>query len=164
MRVITDTDVREALRPYIGSPVADHSPRMMALAADTMNARQRESLESVAEELEHILFNGLYDALGEQMTLRRDNGEIVRVYLRMLPEVVDLAMFPLMDAMDPYRVNFYTLQNYYVRTGSLSALIVLQRRYTSFQDEEENRRQRTSLTERIGEEACARLLDRPSKG
>lgn len=160
MRMVTEGDVKEALRACIGSPVADNSPRMMQECAGIMNARQRESLEQVAEALEHAIFMGLYDALGDSMTLRRDDGSIVRIYLNMLPDVADLALFALLDTMDVYRMNFNLIKEYYMASGSLSALIVLQRKYATFQEDDENKRQYNALLERLGPEACERLLSR----
>lgn len=135
---VTERQVREALRPYLGSALVDQTD-LCAGAASLMRtyAPYRDTFEGMTERVEQCLFTRLYDLLGADMTLRLDDGRVKRVRMRELPELADEAMGALFDAMQVYSVNYAALKDYSMRAASLSALRVLYQRYGAFQSPEE---------------------------
>lgn len=132
-------DVCEALRPVLGSSLAEDRVLCENLAA-AMEYYQANnmSLEELNQQLTAILFDGLYDHLGENMTLRRDDGTLARIYLKDIPVVADDAMWALFKAMPIYSTTFQSLKDYSMRSSSLSAMRVLYENFDRFQTDEEN--------------------------
>ena len=54
-----------------------------------------------------------------------------------LPDIADAVLGVLFDGMTVYSVNYQTLKDYSLRTGSLSAMRVLYQQYDDFQSPEE---------------------------
>ena len=135
--VRTDS-VREALRPYLGSAMVDGTAvaEQVAQALRTY-APYRDELEDVAERVRRALFDCLYGALGPRMAVRLDDGRMLRIRMQDLPELADSAMGALFEGMTVYSVNYQTLKDYSLRTGSLSAMRALYLHYDAFQPPEE---------------------------
>ena len=135
--VRTDS-VREALRPYLGSAMV-YGTDVAEQAAQALRtyAPYRDELEDVAERVRRALFDCLYGALGPRMAVRLDDGRMLRIRMQDLPEVADAAMDALFEGMTVYSVNYQTLKDYSLRTGSLSAMRALYLRYDAFQPPEE---------------------------
>lgn len=135
---ISTYSVKCALRPYLGSDMVDGTP-IAEEAAHVLRsfAPYRDTLEELAERLSNVLFDVLYSALGPRMTVRLDNGDLIRIMMKDLPDVADAAMGALFDTMTVYSVNFQTLKDYSLRTGSLSAMRVLYQKYDDFQSSDE---------------------------
>lgn len=135
---ITTYSVKCVLRPYLGSDLVDGTP----IADEAVHvlrsyAPYRDTLEELAQRLSNVLFDGLYSVLGPRMTVRLDGGELIRIRMQDLPDVADAVMGALFDSMTVYSVNFQTLKDYSLRTGSLSAMRVLYQKYDDFQSREE---------------------------
>lgn len=135
---ITTYSVKCVLRPYLGSDLVDGTP-IAEEAAHVLRsyAPYRDTLEDLAQRLSNVLFDGLYSVLGPRMTVRLDGGELIRIRMQDLPDVADAVMGALFDSMTVYSVNFQTLKDYSLRTGSLSAMRVLYQKYDDFQSKEE---------------------------
>ena len=135
---ISEWQVREALRPHLGSALVEQTP-LARQAASVLRgyAPYRDTLEELEARLESCLFDELYNALGDHMTVRLDDGRIVRIRMRQLPELADEAMGVLFESLQVYSVNYRTLKDYSMRAGSLSAMRVLYEKYAEFQSEEE---------------------------
>ena len=137
MRVTTG-QVAEVLRPYLGTPLVEETP-LCEGAARVINAYApyRDTLADLAGQLERYLFDALYTLLGAQMTVRLDDGRLVRIRMRELPELADEALGAMFDGMRVYSVNYDNLNEYAMRAGSLSAMRVLYQKYADFQTSEE---------------------------
>lgn len=135
---VTERQVREALRPRLGSELVDQTG-LCAEVAGLMRtyASYRDTFESMTEQVEQLLFTRLYDLLGPGMSLRLDDGRVVRIRMRELPELADEAMGAMFEAMQVYSVNYANLKDYSMRAASLSALRVLYQKYGAFQSPEE---------------------------
>ena len=135
--VKTDS-VREALRPYLGSAMVEGTTvAEQAAQALRTYAPYRDELEDVAERVRRALFDCLYGVLGPRMAVRLDDGRMLRIRMQDLPELADAAMGALFEGMTVYSVNYQTLKDYSLRTGSLSAMRALYLRYDAFQPPEE---------------------------
>ena len=135
---INTYSVKCALRPYLGSDMVDGTP-IAEEAAHVLRsyAPYRDTLEDLSQRLCNVLFDGLYSELGPRMTVRLDGGQMVRIHMQDLPQVADAVLGALFDSMSVYTVNFQTLKDYSLRTGSLSAMRVLYQKYDDFQSQEE---------------------------
>lgn len=137
---IRTEQVRKALRPRLGSDIVDATD-VADCAADVLRAYApyRDTLEQLAERMGNALFGSLYRTLGPRMTVRLDQGDMVRIRLQDLPEVADDAMGALFESLTVYSVSYDLLKEYSMRSGSLSAMRVLYQRYDDFQSPEEKR-------------------------
>lgn len=136
--VIRTQSVRDALRPRLGSAMVEGCD-VADRAASVLRsyAPYRDSLEDLSERLCNVLFDCLYGILGPSMTVRLDDGHMQRIHMRELPDIADDAMGALFEGMTVYSVNYNTLKDYSMRTGSLSAMRVLYQQYDEFQSPEE---------------------------
>ena len=138
MAYVTDDQIRAALTPFLGSEVALDT----SLCAELGEAMRsfvsfRETYDDLAEHLQSIIFNTLYETLGERMTLRLDNGQNARIRMSDIPVIADEALGVMFDHLDVYLVTFTKLKEYSMRSGSLSAMRVLYQKYSSYQTPEE---------------------------
>lgn len=137
MRVTTE-QVARALRPYLGTPLTAETG-LCAHLAQVINgyAPYRDSFEELARRVEKCLFDDLYAILGPQMVLRLDDGRLIRIRMRELPELADEAMGAMFEGMKVYSVNYDNLKDYAMRCGSLSAMRVLYQKYADFHSGDE---------------------------
>lgn len=135
---ISTYNVKCALRPYLGSDMVDATP-IAEEAAHALRsyAPYKETLEDLALRVANALFDVLYSVLGPRMTIRLDNGDMVRIRMDDLPSLADAVLGVMFDGMTVYSVNFQNLKDYSLRTGSLSAMRVLYQKYDDFQSQEE---------------------------
>jgi len=135
---ISTYNVKCALRPYLGSDMVDATP-IAEEAAHALRsyAPYKETLEDLALRVANTLFDVLYSVLGPRMTIRLDNGDMVRIRMDDLPFLADAVLGVMFDGMTVYSVNFQNLKDYSLRTGSLSAMRVLYQKYDDFQSQEE---------------------------
>lgn len=135
---ISTYNVKCALRPYLGSDMVDATP-IAEEAAHALRsyAPYKETLEDLALRVANALFDVLYSVLGPRMTIRLDNGDMVRIRMDDLPFLADAVLGVMFDGMTVYSVNFQNLKDYSLRTGSLSAMRVLYQKYDDFQSQEE---------------------------
>ena len=135
---VTMEQLAQALRPYLGTPLVEETSLCMHLA-QVINAYApyRDSFEDLARRVEKCLFDELYAILGPQMILRLDDGRLIRVRMRELPELADEAMGAMFEGMQVYSVSYDNLKDYAMRCGSLSAMRVLYQKYADFHSEEE---------------------------
>lgn len=147
---VTVQEVAQALRPYLGTPLTEETSLCEGVA-QIINAYApyRDQLEDVAARLEKYLFDALYTLLGPAMTVRLDDGRLVRIRMRELPELADEAMGAMFEGMRVYSVTYDNLKDYAMRAGSLSAMRVLYQKYGDFLPEEER-----PLLVRIIRERC----------
>lgn len=138
MALVPVDAICQVLRPYLSSPLVEQTalcPQLSTIFADY--APYRDTLAQLATRLEQCLFANLYAALGEQMTLRRDDGVIVRVHMRDLPELADVVMEAFFRTWDRYSVNYNNLRTYAMETGSVSAMTVLCTAFERFLPDED---------------------------
>ncbi len=133
-------DVRQALRPSLGSELVDGTD-VAEQAAQVLRAyaSYRDTFFTVQERLANVLFNVLYALLGPSMTVRLDDGGSARIRISDLPDIADDAMYALFTGLTVYSVNYENLKDYSLRAGSLSAMRVLYEKYDAFQSPEEKR-------------------------
>lgn len=137
------------LRPQLGSMMIDQTPLCRSIAAVlSQYGAGRDMLSDLREAVEQVLFDVLYDTLGERMTLRLDNGCETRIWLRMLPDLADLAMRALFEALPVYSANYRILMEYTVSSGSLNAMVVIWQSYRKFLSTEDGAEIRRILAER----------------
>lgn len=135
---VTEQEVARVLRPYLGTPLVEETS-LCARAAQVMNAYApyRDTFRDVAARLEKCLFDDLYAILGPQMIVRLDDGRLIRIRMRELPELADEALGAMFEGMRVYSVTYDNLKDYAMRCGSLSAMRVLYQKYADFHSEEE---------------------------
>lgn len=136
--IIRTERVQQALCGWIGTQLAKETP-IAEQAAQVLRAYvpRRVAMDTVARQLEDVLFRGLYAALGRGMTARLDDGSLRRIRMDDLPDMADDVLLVLLEAMDLYAVSYGIVREYAMETGSRSALTVLYTRYASFQTPEE---------------------------
>ena len=71
------------------------------------------------------------------MIVRLDDGRLIRIRMRELPELADEALGAMFEGMRVYSVTYDNLKDYAMRCGSLSAMRVLYQKYADFHSEEE---------------------------
>lgn len=141
--------IAELLRPQLGSYMVDQTPLCMNAASTLAQyGSGRDTLSDLHESVEQVLFDALYDTLGETMRLRLDNGCETRIWLRMLPELADLTMSALFEMLPVYSANYRILTEYMVSSGSLSAMRVIWLNYRKFLSADESAEIRRVLQER----------------
>ena len=138
--MIETWNVREALRPRLGSALVDEPGIMDGIAQSLRSyAPYRDTFSGLASRLEEDLFNLLYEHLGPAMSARMDNGMTRRIRTSELKDAADDVMGVLFDDLKVYSVNYEAIHAYCMETGSFSALRVLYTRYASFMQEGERR-------------------------
>lgn len=90
----------------------------------------RDTLSSFSRKLEDCLFNALYERLGPEMTIQRDDGTVYRIYISDLPSLADDMLFPLFASFPSTFMHYCHLHDYWMETGSFSAMRAL---YLCFQ-------------------------------
>ena len=136
--VISQHGVEEALRPWLGSYLIAQTP-IASEAAHILRsyAPYREDFAGLQKRVESFLFAFLHSVLGSAMTVTRDDGHLMRIYVADLAYIADDLMGVLFDSLSPYSVNFELLKDHSLRTGSLNAMRVLYQKYDAFQPPEE---------------------------
>ena len=138
MANVTAYEVRDTLLPTLGRELAEDEVLCGTLAQMLQSYNPTtQTLEELAQSLTEPIFDRLYEHLGETMRLRREDGTVVRIYLKDLPGLADDVMGALFDSMPVYSASFQILKDYSVRAGSLSAMRVLYQKFGQFQTEEE---------------------------
>ena len=135
---MTVDQVRDALRPHLGSDVVEHTTLCDgALRVLLRYAPYRDTLDMLSKRVESYLFDTLYDYLGDSMTVLLDNGQLVRIHMRELPMLADEVMGVLFRSMQVYSITYEKLRDYAMRSGSLCAMRTLRERFGSFLSPEE---------------------------
>lgn len=135
---LTVEQVREALRPWLGSMLTEQTALCDgALKVLQHYAPYRTTLQELAGQVESYLFDSLYALLGDSMTVLTDDQTLRRIPMDQLPELADEVMGVLFAQMQVYSINYEKLKDYSLRTGSLSAMRVLYCQYDAFQPPEE---------------------------
>ena len=132
--------VREALRSRFGSALVDR-PGIWDRAASLLQryAPYRDTFESLAEQLEDVIFNTVYEQLGPSMGARMEDGSVRRIRSAEMKDAADDVMGILFDNLKVYSVNYEALHEYCMATGSFAALRVLYTRYAAFMSAEERK-------------------------
>ncbi len=122
--------VRDALRPRLGSALVE-SPGFSEGASALLNAwvPYKESFQELIPRLEDYLFNAMYDRLGPGMTLRTDSGDRRHFPMSELEDAADDLLGALFFSMKPWSVNYHRIHDYWIATGSLSAMRCLYHQY-----------------------------------
>ncbi len=122
--------VRDALRPRLGSALVE-SPGFSEGACSLLNswAPYRESFQELIPRLEDYLFNAMYDRLGPGMTLRTDSGSRRHFSMSELADAADDLLGALLFSLKPWSVNYQRIHDYWIATGSLSAMRCLYLQY-----------------------------------
>ena len=132
--------VGEALRPRFGSALADVPGLWDRAAALLRNyAPYRDTFSALAERLEDVLFNIVYEQLGPSMSARMDDGTVRRIRTAEFRDAADDVMGVLFDSLKVYSVTYDSLHEYCMATGSVSAMRVLYTRFGDFMPTSERR-------------------------
>lgn len=132
--VISQREVEKVLRPWLGSYLVEETG-IAGEAAHLLRsyAPYREDFQGLQKRLESFLFACLHSLLGSAMTVTRDDGHLMRIYVADLEYIADDLMGVLFDSLSPYSVNFEALKAHSMQTGSLNAMRVLYQKYDAFQ-------------------------------
>ena len=133
MGMIEAWHVREILRSRFGSRLVD-IPGIWDRTALLLQryAPYRDTFSGLASRLEDVLFNTVYEQLGPSMGAQMDDGSVRRVLSVEMKDAADDVLGLLFDNLKVYSVNYETLHEYCVKTGSFSAMRVLYTRYAEF--------------------------------
>ena len=131
---IRKEQVREALFPLLGAEVLDRTD-IVAHAEDMLRRFTpfQQHLPDLEKKLKETMFNDLYGYLGARMTLRRGDGQQVRIRVSDLPDLADSAMGVLFDGLPDNVETLQLLREYAMYTTSLSAMRALLQRFGSHQ-------------------------------
>ena len=147
--------IMELLRPQLGSPMVEQTQLCSRAAAILAQyGTGRDTLSEMRDAVESVLFDECYNALGETMHLRLDDGRDTRIWLHMLPGLADEAMGALFEMLPVYSANYRILMDYTVKTGSLSGMRVLYQQYRKFLSQEDASGIKRIIRERYPEERC----------
>ena len=153
---MTVDQVRDALRPHLGSDVVEHTTLCDgALRVLLRYAPYCDTLDMLSKRVESYLFDTLYDYLGDSMTVLLDNGQLVRIHMRELPMLADEVMGVLFRSMQVYSITYEKLRDYAMRSGSLCAMRTLRERFGSFLSPEERTLMERILQDRSGEASAS---------
>ncbi|MBR6442919.1 MAG: hypothetical protein IKS46_04460 [Clostridia bacterium] len=132
--------VREALRFRFGSALAD-TPGIWDRAAAVLRnyAPYKDTFDNLANRLEDVLFNTVYEQLGPSMSARMDDGTVRRIRTSELKDAADDALGVLFDRLKVYSVTYESLREYFMATGSFAAMRVLYTHYADFMAAPERR-------------------------
>ncbi len=131
--MIESWHVRETLRSRFGSALVDVPGIWDRAAALLRNyAPYRDTFSDLAARLEDVLFNSVYEQLGPSMGAQMDSGAVRRIRSAELKDAADDVMGLLFDQLKVYSVNYDSLHDYCMNTGSFAAMRVLYTRYKEF--------------------------------
>jgi hypothetical protein len=105
------------------------------------------TLTALSRCVADYLFNALYDRLGYEMRVQLNDGTQRRIYMADLPDLADALLMPLFLSFLPDASHYGLLHDFWMSTGSLSAMRVLRQRYSSFLPEQER-----ALMDRVEQE------------
>ena len=138
--MIESWHVREILRSRFGSRLVD-IPGIWDRTASLLQryAPYRDSFASLASDLEDAIFNAVYEQLGPSMGAQMDDGSVRRILSAEMKDAADDVLGLLFDNLKVYSVNYESLHEYCVATGSFSAMRVLYTRYAEFMSQSERK-------------------------
>ena len=138
--MIESWHVREILRSRFGSRLVD-IPGIWDRTALLLQryAPYRDTLAGLAANVEDLIFNAVYEQLGPSMGARMDDGSVRRILSDEMKDAADDVMFLLFDSLKVYSVNYESLHEYCLSTGSFSAMRVLYTRYAEFMSPSERK-------------------------
>jgi len=131
--MIESWHVREALRSRFGSELVD-IPGIWDRTAALLQkyAPYRDTFGGLAERLEDVIFNTVYEQLGPSMGARMDDGSVRRIRSAELKDAADDVMGILFDNLKVYSVTYDALHEYCMSAGSFAAMRILYTRYAEF--------------------------------
>lgn len=138
--MIESWHVREILRSRFGSRLVD-IPGIWDRTASLLQryAPYRDTFAGLASDLEDAIFNAVYEQLGPSMGAQMDDGSVRRILSAEMKDAADDVLGLLFDNLKVYSVNYESLHEYCVATGSFSAMRVLYTRYAEFMSQSERK-------------------------
>lgn len=138
--MIESWHVREILRSRFGSRLVD-IPGIWDRTASLLQryAPYRDTFAGLASDLEDAIFNAVYEQLGPSMGAQMDDGSVRRILSVEMKDAADDVLGLLFDNLKVYSVNYESLHEYCVATGSFSAMRVLYTRYAEFMSQSERK-------------------------
>ena len=129
------------LRPWLGSAfVAAHADLMARLAFKLSQFHPgRNSLHTLAQELDSTLFMAVREATGGRMILGMDDGRYMRVRVDDFAVMADELLYLTLERLPRNQECFVLIRDYSMRHGSLAALKALYLHFQALQGEEEYR-------------------------
>jgi hypothetical protein len=132
--VIRLEEIRETLRAHFGDLVPAEA---IAPILRGWVPRQTD-LHEVSEQLQDALCGALHDRLGDGLWMQTGTAW-KRVGTRELANAADDLIGVLLMNLPEQSVNFEFVRSWAYESGSLSALVVLSRRFGAFQSPQEQR-------------------------
>ena len=120
--------VAEALQPKLGLRLAS---AVAECCADEIRGgmNRNRTLDLLAHRVEEALLKRLYQALGDGMVFRREDGVFLRIGTEDIPDLADDVMAVLMQRMPVSPQSYDLLREYAWRTGSPAAMRTLMTLY-----------------------------------
>ena len=134
---IRPESVRDTLYPVLGSIAMDETLCCSVARHLSGFLPGRTDYLASLSVLQSILFQRLYDLLGERMTLQRPDGAAVRILRADLPRLADLAMRPIWEGLTVCQRSLELLRELAMQEHSVSAMQTLSARYGAYLQEGE---------------------------
>ena len=122
------------LRPFLGDFVVYRTPLCTEVAAMLSDDQAvKRPLNNLASALEKAIFQRLYNALGEEMTVFHPSGVLRRISMAQMEDLADEALGVWLDALPVTDGHHRLIKAYAMETGSLSAMRVLLQQYGAYE-------------------------------
>lgn len=127
--------VWEALLPLLGTEVLERTD-VVEHSAELLRrfVPSQQELQELAGKLEETIFNDLYGYLGARMTLRRNDGQQIRILVSDLPDLADSVIGVMFDGLPNDEETIQFLRSYAMSTTSLAAMKAMLERFGSHQE------------------------------
>ena len=160
---IRETDIAEALRPWLGTVFINSTDIVREAAARLGRySPYRQSLDELRDALDRYVFGALHQHLGVGMTARLDDGRIRRILVKDIERLTDDLMGVLFDSLAVYSVNYELLNAYALSHESLSSLRVLYQKYSEHMTADERATMVSVIRDVYPAERYAAWLERSS--
>lgn len=133
INTVSTDRIRETVRNSFGAAIAGET-NLADRAAWLLNTfvPGKTDAVSLADRLEHQMFDDLYTALGPGMKVNGAHGECIRIHLKEIGDTADEMMGLLMESIRVSPAGYDTVRSFYMKSGSFHAMRVLYTRYGDY--------------------------------
>ena len=135
--MIAQSQVMITLRPWLGVPLLQALESLMPEIASRLNGFSIRREESLAQELDSLLFRAVREATQGRMLAQLEDGTFVRIRLEDFSAMADELMLLVFLDFPVDSAHLFFLRDYSMRCASLSALRALYTKFAQMQTPQE---------------------------
>ena len=135
--MVAQGQVMIVLKPWLGGPLLEALTPLTGRIAVLLSGFSLRGGDTLADQLDSLLFRAVREATGGRMLARVDDGGFVRICLEDFAAMADELMLLAFQEFPVDSRHLKYLRDYSMRRASLSALRALYTRFSSLQSPQE---------------------------